>query len=137
MPPVQNCIRSIMWTSAVEERSLITGAMTSSCGTLFTWGGNFGGKGTSHCGALGTGDEAGRMLPTRQWLLVVCVVYTSVHVVVLQSTCASLWLRKQLTQDVQTLQGGGSAVSNARAAGGCRHNVHSGTHSIWARVSDG
>jgi hypothetical protein len=44
----------------------ILGTMASSCGTLFTWGGNFSGKGNSHRGALGTGDEAGRMLPTRR-----------------------------------------------------------------------
>ena len=69
-----SCIRDIVWTSAVEEHLLIAGAMTSSCGTLFTWGGNFSGKGTSHRGALGTGDEAGRMLPTRQYLSIVVVV---------------------------------------------------------------
>lgn len=68
-----SCIRSIMRTSAVEEHLRLAGAMTSSCGALFTWGGDFSGKGTSHRGALGTGDEAGRMLPTRQYLSIVCV----------------------------------------------------------------
>jgi hypothetical protein len=137
--PVQTCIRGIMWTSAVEGRLLIAGAMTPSCGTLFTWGGDFSGKGTSHRGALGTGDEAGRLLPTRQDFTVVCASQT-----VTASPCWGVnqgighpccWL---LTDEVTwTLQGGGAVVRVAGAAGGCWHDIHSGAHSDRACVSDG
>lgn len=42
-----------------------TGIPAAHCGALYTWGGSFIGKRDTHRGALGTGDELGRLLPAR------------------------------------------------------------------------